>query len=195
MSARLGGGGGLLAVGWLSSILSSALAAWAGTAIAAQMPPEGKTMFVAAALALAGLELVWPMRKAPPEEPTRSLGAIAIVLFAGQITDAARFLILAIGVATANWPLAAAGGALGSAAVLTVAWTLGAEWETRLPLRAIRSGAGYAVRCGCGLRRHDGTQTDRLRRLQNPHMIRKPIILSCVMEARQDRRFHYGPQG
>jgi len=138
LSAHLGGGG-LLVVGWLCSILSSALAAWAGTAIAVQMPPEGKTMFVAAALALAGLELVWPMRKAPPEEPTRSLGAIAIVLFAGQVTDAARFLVLAIGVATANWPLAAAGGALGSAAVLTVAWTLGAEWETRLPLRAIRS--------------------------------------------------------
>jgi hypothetical protein len=138
LSARLGGGAGLLSVGWLSSIATSVLAAWAGIAIAGQMPPAGKMMFVAVALALAGLELVWPMRKAPPSEPTRSLGAIAIVLFAGQITDAARFLILAIGVATANWPLAGAGGALGSAAVLTVAWTLGTGWETRVPLRAVR---------------------------------------------------------
>ena len=73
LSARLGGGVGLLGVGWLSSIATSVLAAWAGTAITGQMPPAGKTMFVAVALALAGLELVWPMRKATLPNNTTSV--------------------------------------------------------------------------------------------------------------------------
>jgi hypothetical protein len=79
-------------------------------------------------------------------EPTRSLGAIALVLLAGQVTDAARFLVLALSVATGNAVLAAAGGALGSGAVLTLAWTLGSEWEARLPLAAIRLALGGLFR-------------------------------------------------
>ena len=75
--------------------------------------------------------------RAAPAEPTRSLGAMALVLFAGQITDAARFFVLALAVATGAPVLAAMGGALGSGAVLTAAWALGGGWE-RLPLRAIR---------------------------------------------------------
>ncbi len=139
LSARLGGNAALLAVCWLTTAFATTAVAWGGAALAPLMPPEGKTMFVAAALAAAGLELVWPMRKAAPREPTRSLGAIALVLLAGQVTDAARFLVLALGVATAHWQLAAAGGTLGSGAVLTVAWSLGRQWEERLPLRAIRT--------------------------------------------------------
>jgi hypothetical protein len=75
-----------------------------------------------------------------PAEPTRSLGAIALVLLAEQVADAARFFVLALAVATGAPPLAAAGGALGSGAVLTAAWMLGRDWEARLPLKAIRLG-------------------------------------------------------
>jgi hypothetical protein len=105
------------------------------------MAPAAKAMFVAAALALGAFELAFAKPPARPAEPTRSLGALILVLLAGQVTDAARFFVLALAVATGAPALAAIGGAIASGAVLTAAWTLGGEWEARLPLRAIR----YAV--------------------------------------------------
>jgi hypothetical protein len=95
-------------------------------------------MFVAVALAAGALEAWFTKPPRAPAEPTRSLGAMALVLLAGQATDAARFFVLALAVATAEPGLAAAGGALGSGAVLTVAWALGGEWDARLPHRALR---------------------------------------------------------
>jgi putative Ca2+/H+ antiporter (TMEM165/GDT1 family) len=141
LAGALGGSAALLAACWLTAIASSALAAWAGLLIAPLMAPAGKTMFVAAALALAALELLLFKSAAAPAEPTRSHGAIVLVLLARQVTDSARFLVLVLAVATAEPFLAAAGGALGSGAVLSAAWALGGEWERRLPLRAIRLGA------------------------------------------------------
>lgn len=138
LSARLGRSGGLLAVGWLTAAAASALAAWLGGLVEPVLTEEGKTMFVAAALAVAAIELAWPMRREPPAEPTRSLGAMTLVLGTGQAVDAARFLVLALAVATGDALLAGVGGTLGSGAVLTLAWTLGARWEARLPLAAIR---------------------------------------------------------
>ena len=142
MAEALGGSAGLLIACWLGAIATSALAAWAGALLAPQMAPAGKAMFVAFALALAALELLFVRERAAPAEPTRSLGAIALVLFAGQLTDAARFFVLALAVATGAPILAAAGGALGSGAVLTTAWALGGAWHAQLPLRALRLGVG-----------------------------------------------------
>lgn len=142
ISGSLGGSFGLLVVCWLTAAAASAIAAWGGGLLAPVLAGPAKTMFVAAALAIAAIELAWPMRRQPPAEPTRSLGAIALVLGVGQVTDAARFLVLALSVATGNPFLAAVGGALGSGAVLTFAWMLGNEWEGRLPLAAIRLGLG-----------------------------------------------------
>ena len=141
LSGALGRSAGLLAVCWVTAIASSALAAWAGTLLAPLMPPAGKIMFVAAALAIAALELLFARTRAAPAEPSRSLGAAFLVLLAVQLTDAARFLVLALAVATGVPALAAAGGALGSGAVLTAAWSAAAGWERRLPLRAIRLAA------------------------------------------------------
>ena len=77
----------------------------------------------------------------------RPLAALmALVLLARQATDAARFLVLALSVATGMPVLAAVGGAIGTGATLTLAWALGAAWEERLPLAAIRLGiAGLFV--------------------------------------------------
>jgi hypothetical protein len=142
MAGILGQSAGLLVVGWFAAIATSALAAWAGALLAPKMAPAGKAMFVALALALAAIELLVARGRAVPAEPTRSLGAISLVLFAGQLTDAARFFVLALAVATGTPVLAAAGGALGSGAVLSAAWALGEEWDLRLPLRAVRLGVG-----------------------------------------------------
>jgi hypothetical protein len=118
LSDEFGGGWGLLATAWLSAIATSALAAWAGALLAPMMAPAAKAMFVAVALALGALELLLLKVPAAPAEPTRSVGAAMLVLLAGQVTDAARFLVVALSVALAAPALAAAGGAIGSGVVL-----------------------------------------------------------------------------
>lgn len=95
-------------------------------------------MLVAIALLLAGIELVLLRPGRAPAEPTRSFGAILIVLSAAQLTAAAGFLVFALAAATGVPWLAAAGGALGSGAVLMGAWSMGAEWEAHLPLGVAR---------------------------------------------------------
>jgi hypothetical protein len=140
LSGALGGRAGLLVVCWITAIVTAVLAGRAGGWLAPQMAPAAKAMFVAAALAVSALELLFMRLRPAPAEPTRSLGAIALVLLAEQVADAARFFVLALAVATGAPPLAAAGGALGSGAVLTAAWMLGRDWEARLPLKAIRLG-------------------------------------------------------
>lgn len=138
LSGTLGDGAGLLAAGWITAAAASALAAWAAAWFGPLMAPAARTIFVAIALAACAVELLLVRPPAPAAEPTRSLGAISLVLFAGQLTDAARFLVLALALATGAPVSAALGGAIGSGAALTAAWALGAEWEARLPLTAIR---------------------------------------------------------
>jgi Ca2+/H+ antiporter, TMEM165/GDT1 family len=140
LSAAMGAGTGLLLACWLACLIACALAAWLGAGIAAQLAPEGKAMLVALALLLAGLELAIMRPARAPAEPTRSLGAVALVLGAAQLTAASGFLVFALAGATGAPWLAAAGGALGSGAVLTAAWSAGSEWEARVPLAPLRYG-------------------------------------------------------
>ena len=141
LSGTLGASAGLLVACWLGCIAACVLAAWLGSKIAAQLGPDAKAMLVAIALLLAGLELAVLRPGRAPAEPTRSFGAILLVLGSAQLTAAAGFLVFALAGATAAPWLAAAGGAIGSGAVLSAAWSFGAEWETRLPLNVLR----YAV--------------------------------------------------
>jgi len=142
LAGALGGGAALLSACWATATAASGLAAGAAAWFAPMLIPEATAMFVAAALFACGVELLVVGPPAPAAEPTRSLGAIALVLFAGQLTDAARLLVLALAVATATPALAASGGAIGSGAALTAAWALGGEWEAQLPLTAIRRAVG-----------------------------------------------------
>lgn len=121
----------------ISAIASSALAAWLGSLLAPMMPAAGKQMFLALALLLAGLEVALLRAGKKPAEPTRSFGAILVVLFSAQLTDAARFLVLALAVATAEPVPAAIGGALGSGIALCMAAGLAGQWEARVPTRII----------------------------------------------------------
>ena len=145
LSAALGAGPGLLVACWLACLAGCALSAWLGAGIAAQLAPEAKAMLVAIALLLAGVELAILRPGRAPAEPTRSFGAILLVLGAAQLTSAAGFLVFALAGATALPWLAAAGGAVGSGAVLTMAWSAGGEWEARLPLTALRYGVAAAL--------------------------------------------------
>ncbi|GAA0272506.1 hypothetical protein GCM10009127_11110 [Alteraurantiacibacter aestuarii] len=142
LSARLGPGAGLFAAIWLSAIATCALAAWIGTQLAAMMTGDAKLMFVALAVLLAALELFVLRAGKAPRQPTRSTGAILLVLLAVQATDAARFLVLSLSIMTGEWVLAAIGGALGSGIALSAAAMAGAEWEARVPLRLLANITG-----------------------------------------------------
>ena len=137
-SGLLGASTGLLAVAMTTSAATAALAAWFGARLAATMSESAATMFVAIALLLAAAECAWPNREKTPREPTRSLGAIMIVLFARQLTDASRFLVAAFAVVFASWPMAGLGGAIGGSAAVALGWAMGAALETKLPLRTLR---------------------------------------------------------
>lgn len=138
LSARLGSAYGLLAVGWVVAALSAFVMAWAGQAVAQILPSDGKTMLVAIALVLAAVELAWPNRTTHLQEPTRSLGAIALVLFSRQLGDAGRFLVFAIAAATGAPLLAGIGGTLAGGVGVTIGWMAKADLEKALPLRTIR---------------------------------------------------------
>jgi hypothetical protein len=124
MALRQGARPGVLLVGLASSVATAAFAAWAASFIAPLLAPRAGLVLAALALAGAGAEALWPFAARRPEEPTASLGALAIVLLAHQLTDAARFLVFALAVALAA-PLAAGiGGAAGGAAALAAGWML-----------------------------------------------------------------------
>ncbi len=142
LSAALGPGPGLWLVVVASSLLTTLFAAWLGHALAPAMAGAGKQMFVALALLLAGLEVAILRAPARPQEPTRSTGAIFIVLAAAQFTDAARFIVLAMVVATDRLELTFAGGAAGALAALSIAMVAGQRWEQNLPVRRLAQVVG-----------------------------------------------------
>lgn len=145
LGERLGRSFALLAVGLATSVVAALAAAWAGAWLSARMSETAATMFVAMALAVAALELAWPMKREALNDPTRSLGAITVVLLARQITDGARFLVCAIAAATASPTLAGIGGAIGGGAAVALGWAMRGALEARLPLKALRLGLAAAL--------------------------------------------------
>ena len=112
-----------LVIGVAVSMGSAAFAAWAASQVAPLLVPRARLVLAAMALALAGAEslLFAPGRK--PAEPTASLFALGVVLLARQVTDAARFLVFAVAVAT-NAPLAAGlAGAVAGPVLLATGWS------------------------------------------------------------------------
>ena len=145
LAARLGPGTGLLVAIWLSAAATSALAGWAATQLDPMLAGAAKMMLVAFALALGAADLVFRPAPRAPVEPTRSAGAMLLVLLFGQATDGARFAVVALALATAAPVPAALGGALGTGAALTLAALAGAAWAERLPLRALGWGLAAAL--------------------------------------------------
>jgi Ca2+/H+ antiporter, TMEM165/GDT1 family len=141
----LGHSAALLLVAMASAALAAGVMAWVGAEFAALLPRRAGQMLVAFALVIAAFELAWPVRITPPKEPTRSLGAIAIVLLARQIGDGARFAVFALA-AWAHLPLTAGlGGALGGAGAVALGWGLGVQGLARWPLRYLRQGFGAVL--------------------------------------------------
>jgi hypothetical protein len=144
LALRQGSRPSALLVGVAVSLVSAAFAAWAASVVAPLFPPKARLVTAALALAVAGAESLWPFTARKPQEPTASLGALAMVLLAHQVTDAARFLIFAIAVAMAAPLAAGSGGAAAGAAAIAVGWML-PEVFTASRLRAVRWGVGVLL--------------------------------------------------
>jgi hypothetical protein len=144
LSLRQGARPGVLVVGLVVSVVTASFAAWAAALIAPVMAPRARLFLSALALALAGGESLLIVSRNRTKEPTRSLGALAIVLLSYQLTDAARFLVFAIAVATDAPAPAGIAGALGGAALLGGAWFSPQE-VSRPVLVVLRRGLGAAM--------------------------------------------------
>ncbi len=134
----------MLLVALIAALSSAAAAGWGGATLAPLLVPRARSLLVALALGLAALELVLIRPRRMPEEPTASLGALAIVLLARQLTDAARLLVFALAASSAVPLVAAAGGMLGCAVTVTAGWLAGPSLA-RLPLVAMRRGLGLGL--------------------------------------------------
>ena len=146
LSARSGPRPMLLITGITTGALASGLAAWATQEVTVELSHAACLLVAAMALALAGVESLFVAPGKPAREPTNSLGAAAIVLFADQITDSARLLILAIAMASEQPLAAGVGGAVGTG----VALMLGANFaqgllEAKSVLRMVRRVAGFVL--------------------------------------------------
>lgn len=135
----------LLIVAILSSCLSAGVAVWFGGMLGRDMSEDAATMFVAIALLLAGVELLLPMRSRLPAEPTRSAPATFLALFAGQLTDAARFVIVALAIVLPAPIVLGIGGALGGAAAVTLAWSAPALFRDAGRVRRVRLGLAVPI--------------------------------------------------
>ena len=121
----------VLIVAAVVCVLSAALAAWLGKSVSPLLGPEARTFLGGLALVFAGGESLLIAPRRDPAEPSRSLAALAIILTSHQLTDAARFLVFGIAVATSAPIPAAVGGALGGLVVLGAAWALPSHFAHR----------------------------------------------------------------
>jgi len=144
LAARRGAGIGLLTVALTVAVLSAGIAGWAGGLVAPQMTPRARTLLVAMALGLAAFEMLVLRPRRAAAEPTESFGALAVVLLAHELTDAARLLVFAIAAASAVPALALAGGMAGCGASIALGWSAG-DMLLRLPLVWLRAGLGVAL--------------------------------------------------
>lgn len=144
LRSTLGWTGPLIVTVVLAALAGAGLAAWIARGLAPLIPPDFKPMVVAVALGLAGLEVLLRAPPEKPREPTRSMGAITLVLLLGMVTDASGFIILSLAIATGEALLAAAGGALGALLVLIGAIVAAEDWQA-LPLPLLRKVVGAGL--------------------------------------------------
>jgi hypothetical protein len=139
LSAAFGGSSALLVAGWSGCAMASLIAARLGAALAGGLAPVAGTLVVGLALLVAAVALLVLRPGRSPAEPTRSIGAVLLVLGTGLLTGAPGLLIFAVAAHEGAPWLAAAGGALGSGAALTAAWSMGVAWQERMPFGLLRS--------------------------------------------------------
>jgi len=148
--ARTGQRPALLVVAIGTGALASLVAALAARQSAPEFNHQLRLLVAAIALAIGGLEsiVIGPPRMA--KEPTHSLGAAAIVLFAHQLTDSARMLVFAMVLATST-RYALLGAVFGGATALAIGW-FGGDYllRARRGLRIARACCGLGLLAAAG---------------------------------------------
>lgn len=139
----------LLVAALLATLGTTAMAVWAGGKLLVTLAPRARVLFVVIALLAAGVEMLLLGRRRAPDEPTHSLFAAWVVLMGLQITDAARFLALALAVGTAAPVPVGIGAATGGMGALAIGW-LAPDLGAALQLGRVRRTAG-AVLLAIGL--------------------------------------------
>jgi len=112
----------LLVTAVAGALAATAFAGWASQRVGAEMIGPARDALASIALIVAGGEMALLARPRPPAEPTRSLFAAFLVLAAWQVSDAARLMVFAVGVAAAAPVPASLGGAVASCATLVAGW-------------------------------------------------------------------------
>lgn len=144
LSAARGGATGvwlaILAAGFAAAAIAASLAG----ELAELLEPALRLWLVAAALLMAGIEVLALRAPPRPREPANSIGATLLVLFVELLTGAAGLLVIALSVALGEPVLSGAGGALGAMAALSVAALAREDWE-KLPHGAMRLAGGGAL--------------------------------------------------
>ena len=118
LSHSKGAAPGILTVGAVASCASAALAAWLGAETAALSADWVRVVVVVAALMLAIAWLLIPSQQRELKEPTRSLGAIGLVIFMRQMREPAPYVVFAGAALVAAVWSAFVGGAAGIIAAL-----------------------------------------------------------------------------
>ena len=135
----------LLAMALIASLLTASAATASGALLSDWLSPNGAQMFLAATLALAGVELLIERAGDSPTEPTRSLAAILLVLVWRQAGDAARFVIVGLAASQGN-PWTVGAGATGASLVgAAFAWSMSGDFAKALPWRKLRAGLGVVL--------------------------------------------------
>lgn len=147
LAGSLGSTGALIVAIGLAAAGYAVLAALLARGMEAVLPASSARLLVAAALLVAGVEVLVLRAGARPVEPTRSVAAIGLVLCANLLFGAAGFLVIALATWSAAPAFAAAGGAGGAMVALTLAASTGPDWE-KLPLRLFRASIGWALLAG-----------------------------------------------
>ncbi len=140
LSLRLGKRLSLLLTVLTASALTSAVAIWAGEALARPSSP----LLAGFALIFAGLEMVLRRPGPVPVEPTRSLGAMGLAFAFVQIFDAVRTVLFGLTLAAALPGAAMFGLIAGALASVGLGWSSGGLLLS-FPLLRLRRIAGIVL--------------------------------------------------
>lgn len=124
----------------LAAIANAALGAAAGAFIGPMLGNDARLLFLAIALLLLGLGMLWPVKLPDTlaDWPTGAFLTTALGLFILGFGEGTQFLIAGIVTRTGDPFMAAAGGAVGAIAALVPVVLLRDVFLKRVPVRILR---------------------------------------------------------
>jgi len=131
----------------LAIAFTNAVGAFAGVVVAPMLTPNARALLLGFALVSAGIPAFLPLKpvKAMGGDRFGLVATTLVVMLAAGMGDRTQFLTAAIAVRGDLPVFAIIGATLGSGAVVVAAATAGEEVLRKIPLAAIRVGAGVVL--------------------------------------------------